>query len=190
MAPILGVPQRIRYRSRETLRVTLHEWTVASALIERGGRLLLVRNARHGGHHDWSTPGGVVDPDDISVLDGLAREVAEETGLVVTQWAGPVYEVIAHAPDMGWRMRCEVHLAVAADGEVVIDDPDGIVVEGAFFAAEESIALLADGPAWVRDPIVEWLSARWAPSPEPADLRRFEFTVHGTSRSSWRVERR
>ena len=39
------------------------------------------------------------------------------------------------APDMGWRMRCEVHLAVAFDGELHVDDPDGIVVEAAFVPA-------------------------------------------------------
>ncbi len=48
------------------------------------------------------------------------------------EWSGPLYEVRAHAPDMGWRMRCEVHLAVAFDGDVCVDDPDGIVVEAAF----------------------------------------------------------
>src|SRR6267154_1530725 len=92
-------------------------WTVASGLIERDGQLLLVRNVRRNGMEDWSTPGGVVDDEDSSLLAALTREVNEETGLVVTEWAGPVYEVIAEAPDLGWRLRCEVHLALEYEGE-------------------------------------------------------------------------
>lgn len=169
--------------------MSLHEWTVASALIERDGCLLLVRNVRRGGHHDWSTPGGVIDSDDDSILVGLGREVTEETGLVVTEWAGPVYEVVAHAPDLGWRMRCEVHLATAFEGDIVVDDPDGIVVEAGFCDTDRSVELLAACPAWVREPIVEWLSDRWNPHPEGL-LRRFEYSIRGTARDSLRVERR
>ena len=108
------------------------QWTVAGALLETDEGLLMVRNVRRGGFEDWSTPGGVVDAEDASVLDGLAREVFEETGLTVTAWEGPVYEVHAVAPDMGWRMRCEVYRVAAYEGEVVVDDPDGIVVEAEF----------------------------------------------------------
>src|SRR4029453_4427993 len=107
------------------------EWQVAGALVESDGRLLFVRNQRRGGHEDWSTPGGVIDADDASLLAGLTREVEEETGLRVREWSGPLYEVRALAPDMGWRMRCEVHLAVAFDGDLRVEDPDGIVVEAA-----------------------------------------------------------
>src|SRR3954454_890759 len=76
-------------------RVAMREWTVASGLIERDGELLLVRNVRRNGVEDWSTPGGVVDAEDLSLLAALTREVEEETGLVVSEWVGPVYEVVA-----------------------------------------------------------------------------------------------
>ena len=72
---------------------TVREWLVGGALVESDGRLLLVRNQRRGGYEDWSTPGGVIDADDGSLLDGLTREVEEETGLRVTCWEGPLYEV-------------------------------------------------------------------------------------------------
>ena len=112
------------------------EWLVAGALVEADdGRLLLVRNQRRGGWSDWSTPGGVIDADDAQLLDGLTREVEEETGIRVRRWEGPLYEVEAVAPDLGWIMRCEVHRAVEFDGEVRVDDPDGIVVEAAFVPA-------------------------------------------------------
>ena len=94
---------------------------VAGAVVLRGEDLLLVRNLRRNGSHDWSTPGGVIDAEDASVLDGLAREVAEETGLTVTAWSGPLYEVVATSVDLGWEMRCEVHLVESVDGEVVLE---------------------------------------------------------------------
>src|SRR3954470_20516026 len=96
------------------------EFTVAGALVESGDGLLLVCNRRRNGSLDWSTPGGVIDPTDESILHGLAREVAEETGLVVTEWEGPLYEVRATAPAMGWSLRCEVHRAVAFAGDLVV----------------------------------------------------------------------
>src|SRR4051812_36266471 len=112
-----------------------HDWTVAGGLVETPAGVLLVRNQRRGGYEDWSTPGGVIDAEDASLLAGLTREVEEETGLLVREWSGPLYEVRALAPDMGWRMRCEVHLAVAFDGDLRVEDPDGIVVEAAFVPA-------------------------------------------------------
>ena len=74
---------------------------------------------------DWSPPGGVVEiAEGERVVDGLTREVEEETGLRVTAWEGPVYQVDAEAPDMGWHLRVEVHRAVAFEGELDVDDPD------------------------------------------------------------------
>ncbi len=162
-----------------------HEWMVAGALVESPDGLLLVRNMRRGGSEDWSTPGGVIDAADDSILAGLVREVAEETGLVATGWHGPVYKVIATAPDMGWRMRCEVHLARTYEGELAVDDPDGIVVEAAFVPPHLIDAHLQLCPQWVREPLASWLGERWT-----ADVvRTFEYTVYGNRRDELRVER-
>ena len=72
-----------------------HDWTVAGGLVETPEGVLLVRNQRRGGYEDWSTPGGVIDAEDAVVARGLTREVEEETGLVVREWSGPLYEVRA-----------------------------------------------------------------------------------------------
>jgi len=157
--------------------------TVAGAVMERDGHLLLVRNRRRDGAHDWSTPGGVVDPTDHSVLAGLTREVQEETGLIVREWDGPLYEVRAIAVDMGWQMRCEVHRAVEFDGELRIDDPDGIVVDASFVPPSNIATYLADCFRWVRDPLAEWLAARWS----PAESRRFTYEIRGSSLASFEV---
>jgi 8-oxo-dGTP pyrophosphatase MutT (NUDIX family) len=157
--------------------------TVAGAVIERDGGLLLVKNRRRNGAHDWSTPGGVVDPTDASILHGLAREVEEETGLVVQSWEGPLYSVTAVAVEMGWQMHCEVHRAVDFEGELRIDDPDGIVVDAAFVTPERVDRHLADCFRWVRDPLAAWLLDRW----EAADARAFHFEITGTSLADFQV---
>jgi 8-oxo-dGTP diphosphatase len=164
----------------------VHQWTVAGGLVETVDGVLLVRNQRRGGFEDWSTPGGVIDAEDASLLAGLTREVEEETGLRVDEWSGPLYEVHAVAPDMGWRMHCEVHLAVGFEGELRVEDPDGIVVEAAFVPAGECIDRLASCALWVREPLCAWLSERW-----DADAQRaFCYEVRGTTRDAMRVVRR
>ena len=161
----------------------VHRWLVAGALIEGGGGLLLVRNRRRGGVEDWSTPGGVIDAGE-TLLEGLGREVREETGLVVTDWEGPVYEIRAEAPDLGWSLRVEVHRALTYEGEVVVDDPDGIVVDARFVAVEECTALLDGGHRWVGEPLGEWLTGDRDPG------RSYEYLVRGRDPRGLEVVRR
>jgi 8-oxo-dGTP diphosphatase len=163
----------------------VREWLVAGALVESEGCVLLVRNQRRGGHEDWSTPGGVIDDDDGSVLDGLTREVEEETGLRVTRWEGPVYEVEAVAPDLGWVMRCEVHRAVAYEGDVCVADPDGIVVEAAFVPTGDAATVLERCHPWVGEPLAEWLAQPWGPE----GSRRYCYEVHEVTRAALEVVR-
>ena len=178
----LGHPRMVT-RAWHTGRMVSTQMTVAGAVVERDGHLLLVCNRRRNGAHDWSTPGGVVDPTDASVLAGLAREVEEETGLVVSSWEGPLYEVTAVALDMGWTMRCEVHRALEFDGELKIEDPDGIVVDASFVAPVDVEHHLAECFRWVRDPLAAWLAERWT----AADQRTFRYEVRGRSLSSFEV---
>ena len=156
----------------------MHEWTVAGGLIEGPDGVLLVRNRRRNGRCDWSTPGGVIDASDDSILHGLTREVEEETGLRVLAWEGPLYEVRAVATELGWSMRCEVHRATAFEGELRVDDPDGIVIEAGFFPVERAGEMLAECTTWVREPLAEWLLAPWG----PAQVRGYRYDVrNGTT---------
>jgi len=165
--------------------MTRKAWVVAGALLEAADGLLLVRNVRHGGHTDWTTPGGVIDDTDASLLAGLTREVEEETGLRVTEWEGPLYEVLAIAPDMNWEMRAHVFRAVAYEGEVVIDDPDGIVVEAEFLSVARCLELLAESARWIHEPMAEWMAERWGPEA----ARAYAYEVRGVARGSLEVER-
>jgi 8-oxo-dGTP diphosphatase len=140
----------------------MRQWVVASGLIESDGRILLVQNRRRNGALDWSPPGGVIDVGDgESVVAGLTREVAEETGLVVAEWAGPVYEVEAVAEGLGWALRAEIHKAVSWRGDLVVADPDGIVVDARFVAADQCAGYLAGCHPWVAEPLGAWLLERF-----------------------------
>lgn len=153
----------------------MREWLVGGGLILGDGGLLLVHNRRRNGRHDWSPPGGVIDAGE-TLLAGLTREVEEETGVVVTAWRGPVYEVEVEAPGLGWHLRVEAHVAVDYAGTLRIDDPDGIVVDAAFVDPSACAGHLAGGHPWVGEPLRAWLDERWD---EPAP-RRFRYQLDGT----------
>jgi 8-oxo-dGTP pyrophosphatase MutT (NUDIX family) len=157
---------------------------VAGGLVEGPEGLLLVQNRRRDGSHDWTPPGGVIEvAEGESVRDGLTREVEEETGIRVTDWAGPVYEVEAVAEELGWHMRVEVHRAVSFEGELRVDDPDGIVVDARFVHPEACGEHLADCHPWVREPLGAWLVERWVES------RSYRYRVDGADRQSLSVVR-
>lgn len=155
---------------------------MAGGLIELDGRLLLVQNRRRDGSLDWTTPGGVVDPGE-ELIEGLTREVEEETGLVVTAWEGPLWTVEAEAPDMGWTLQVEVHRAVGFAGDLAVDDPDGIVVDVGWFDAEGCTTCLDTSWIPAREPMLAWLGERWT------DVRTFRYRVHGDERASASVVR-
>jgi 8-oxo-dGTP diphosphatase len=157
-------------------------WTVASGLIESEEGLLLVQNQRRNGRHDWSTPGGVIEVHEgETVLDGLTREVHEETGIMVTEWAGPVYEVEATAEGLGWQLRVEVHRAVLFEGSLRPADPDGIVVDARYVALDACADRLATNSRWVREPLGAWLGERWT------STRRYRYRVDGSTREQINV---
>jgi 8-oxo-dGTP diphosphatase len=160
----------------------VRQWLVGSALIESEEGLLLVANRRRDGNVDWSPPGGVID-DGESVLEGLTREVEEETGLRVTGWTGPVYRLDAEAQDAGWHMRVEVHRAMAFTGALRVEDPDGIVVDARFVPTDECSAVLASTWQLIHEPLGEWVAEPWDGE------RHYRYKVDGTVRASMVITR-
>jgi 8-oxo-dGTP diphosphatase len=161
----------------------MRDWLVGGGLILGPEGLLLVRNRRRNGSVDWSPPGGVIDHGE-TLIDGLSREVAEETGVVVSGWKGPVYEVVVEAPGLGWRLRVEAHLAVDFAGDLLIDDPDGIVEEATFVAPDACAGHLDGCHPWVAEPLAAWLAERWD------DGRSFRYHVDGADMAGAVVTRR
>ncbi|MFJ9423241.1 NUDIX hydrolase [Streptomyces sp. NPDC101249] len=56
-----------------------HSVSVAGVIVDDNGRALLIKR-RDNGH--WEPPGGVLEPEE-TILDGLQREVLEETGIKI-----------------------------------------------------------------------------------------------------------
>ena len=162
----------------------MRDWVVGGAVLLVDDQLLLVGNRRRNGSVDWTPPGGVIEiHDGEELLDGLAREVEEETGLRVTDWAGPLYSVTAEAPGLGWRLQAEVHLALAWEGELLVDDPDGIVIDARFVDAGGCEGLLDGCHPWVREPLSAWLAERWD------EAQAFGYRVDGADLASLTVTR-
>jgi 8-oxo-dGTP diphosphatase len=158
----------------------MRRWLVGGALIRHGDGLVLVGNRRRDQSLEWTPPGGVIDHGE-TLLQGLEREVLEETGLRVAGWASRTYTVQVDAPDMGWQLRVEAWEAAGVDGEICIADPDGIVEEVRHVAAADAADLLQASPPWVQTPVGEWLAG--------AHAGHYRFALHGAERRGARIER-
>jgi 8-oxo-dGTP diphosphatase len=144
---------------------------------ERG--LLLVENRRRNGSIDWSPPGGVIDPGETPI-EGLTREVEEETGVTVAGWVGPLYRVEVTAPDAGFFLAVEVHRAtrfttVRPDNDLTVDDPDGIVISAGFIDLAAVAQRLDGASPWIAEPLLSHLDDG------TDDGRIFQYLVEGTS---------
>ncbi len=160
----------------------LREWTVAAGIVRSGQDVLMVRNRRKNGSSDWSTPGGVVEPGE-AIVDALTREVIEETGVRVTEWSQPRYSVVTVATGMGWHLTVEVFEALQWEGDIAIDDPDGIVEEAVFVSVPKALEHMTGTARWVSEPIAEWLNDPWV------GHRQFGYELSGVDKSSMLVER-
>lgn len=160
--------------------MTVRRWQVGGALIRHDDGLVLVGNRRRDRSLEWTPPGGVIDAGE-TLLVGLAREVREETGLVVTTWSHRCYTVVVEAPELEWRLSVEAWEAVAVEGTVRIDDPDGIVEEVRHAGMEEATPLLRSSVPWVADPVLDWLVG--------GGEQHYRFVLHGRDRRSSRIER-
>lgn len=160
----------------------LRHWYVAGGVVADHRGLLLVENLRRNGDVDWSTPGGVVDPGETPV-EGLTREVREETGLEVDSWLGPIYRVEVTAPDAGFLLRVEAHRAKLFSGELAVEDPDGIVVSAEFVDIATARAKLDRSPLWVAEPLLAHVED------EIFDGRVFRYHVEGRTGASRRITR-
>jgi 8-oxo-dGTP diphosphatase len=166
----------------------VRSWVVGGALIRQGDGLLMVANRRGDGSIDWTPPGGVIDPGE-ALLEGLAREVREETGLSIERWTRCAYRVEVEAPELNWVLKVEAW-EVEATGEVVVADPDGIVENVRRVSRVEAVELMLQSPLWIRIPVGEWLAGGCddCGDDDAGAGRLFRFRLHGDDRRSHRTE--
>lgn len=160
----------------------MRDWLVAGGLLQSADGVLLVQNERRNGSLDWSTPGGVIDEGE-TILEGLTREVHEETGLTVASWEGPAYEVEVDFVDREMYLRVEAHVATGWDGALVVDDPDGIVVDAAFVDHPGAQERMQAAPRWVAEPFTTWLD-------HGSRAEVFRYVVRGDLAGGFTVDRR
>ncbi len=162
--------------------VGLKQWQVATGLIMADDRVLLVANRRRNGEVDWSTPGGVIDPGETT-LAALTREVFEETGIGVTSWSESIYQVEVVAPDHGFHLEVWCHRAEAFGGDVVVADPDGIVIAAEYVSLDLVADWMNESPPWVAEPLIEYLAG------ETVAQHRFRYRLTGGPSGERRVLR-
>lgn len=159
----------------------MRDWLVAGGLLRGVDGVLLVQNERRNGSLDWSTPGGVIDEGE-TLLEGLTREVHEETGLTVAAWDHRAYEIEVDFVEREMFLRVEAHVATTWAGDLVVDDPDGIVVDAGFMDDTEAHARMAHAPRWVAEPFTTWLTDGSCTDP-------FKYVVRGDLAGGFTVDR-
>lgn len=154
------------------------DYRVASGLIFDDDKILLVQNLRRNATRDWSTPGGVVDAGE-QVLEALSREVAEETALIVHDWSPMLYSVDVDFIGRSLTLHAEIYKAARFAGDLHVDDPDLVVVDGRWVTREKADELLDQSPRWVAEPLRYALGAEPELDRTPPDEWRFEVSNLG-----------
>jgi len=132
----------------------------ARALIMKDNRLLLV-NAYADRRLDlWCAPGGGVEKHQ-SLVENLAREIYEETGLTITVGAPAMINEF-HLPDRNFHQIDLFFRCTIEKGELDPDwrDPEGVVNQSRFFSRSEmaKIRFKPDSlikAAWGNEPIYD-----------------------------------
>jgi 8-oxo-dGTP diphosphatase len=92
---------------------------VGAVIKDEAGRLLLIKRGHEPGAGLWSIPGGRIEPGE-SDARALAREVLEETGLVVVP--GRLLGEVARPGLAGAVVEIRDYLAVVTGGELAAGD--------------------------------------------------------------------
>ena len=73
--------------------------------------------------------------------------------------------------------------AVTFEGDLHVDDPDGIVEDARFVPVDECEATLMATWQLITEPVGAWLTERWT------EVREYRYRVHGATRAEMTVMR-
>lgn len=117
----------------------------ASVLAFHRGRVVLVEEEYPTwGRPYWNVPSGRIE-DGETPAEGAARELAEETGLVVAPADLTLVSTVTTTHE-GRESRAWNHLVEVASSQLRVDDPDGIIREARWFSRIDAIGLLEGLP--------------------------------------------
>lgn len=152
------------------------ELRIVTGILRRSDELLMVLQAGPGEEPAWTIPGGRVEPGEF-FTEALAREVREETGVMVSDPGRIAFAAQVDHRAEGWFADVWTFDVAAWDGRVEPQDPDGFVREAAWVPLAEALERLER---------ISWhaLTARYLRGelePRALWLRR----VHGDGREEW-----
>lgn len=143
---------------------------IIAAIIRRGDEILLVEQQ---GPNDpassWALPGGRVEPGEL-LIDALAREVREATGIFVRAPSRLAYLAQHHNVVNLWQNLDDVITVFAFEvdaweGAIRINDPDGVILQARFVSIADAIRKFEETLSYrvMREPVVAYLRGEASP---------------------------
>jgi len=131
--------------------------TVGALCEDELGRLMLVRRAIEPRKGKWDTPGGFLEEGE-SPLDGLRRELREETGLEIEpgDFFGTVIDLYGDGPDAQFVLSLNWTARILSGTPAAADD----ISEIRWFTADELPGEEEIGFASVADIVQRWRGRR------------------------------
>ena len=150
---------------------------IVTGIVHRDDDVLIIEQAGPGEEPYWSVPGGVVEPGEF-VTDALVREMREETGITVLDPGSLAFIAQVDDRKIGYFATVWTWEVARWEGEIAVDDPDGLVLGAAWVPLDEACRRLD---------LISWqpLTARYLRGqlePRPLWFRR----VHPDGREEWR----
>jgi 8-oxo-dGTP diphosphatase len=152
------------------------QFLIVTGIVRRGDELLMIEQAGPGEEPYWTVPGGVVERGEF-ITDALVRELREETGITVLDPGTLAFTAQVDDRREGWFATVWTWDVARWEGEIAVDDPDGLVREAGWVPLTEACRRLD---------LISWqpLTARYL----RGDLERWPLwfrRVHPDGREEW-----
>lgn len=137
----------------------MKNYIITAALIYRGEKIMLIDHGpEFGSNNYWCLPGGTVDSTETA-LDGMLREVKEETGLTPHGDVHVAFLTQHMNLRKGWQSVVPTYeFSVHESDKVNINDPDKETFSAKFFTVEEAIKKLENNPFQIMsEPLIDYL---------------------------------